>query len=851
MSRRRCEKAANDGREERHGETRESAARCEDDLGSGGHPLMTGQEPSSLEISGPVPLPALTGYSIRRQISWLGAGLILVSGLLVAFTLTYLHGQALESGERLTESFAHVIGEQTERTLEAVNQRLQLAEVGLAQLAATGRLNEVSGHELLSEQVKKTLPVRSILVTDGQGRATFGSDESSLGIDYSDRDYFQIYRTERLTRFYLGAPVLGRTAGTWGLGVSRPLPSADGAFAGVVVAVVEPLHLNEVWSSVELGTGGSVTLFRRDGTLMMRTPFDDAVMGKAFPDLRSLQASPAGTFHSTSPIDGIHRVFSYRTLSTHPDLVVVVGQSYDLVLAPWRQLAATALATWSVASLTILALLRFLNQAWQRGLRADAKIQKLAERLDLATGAAAIGVGDWTKEGPSYASPAYHTMLGYPAEKGSGNPEEWLDRVHPEDRDRVKAAGQASVEEGNDRYQYEVRMRHADGTYRWVSTIGSVVSRDEDGRATRLVEVRIDITGLKQAEERVRRSKDLLQSVVDHVPVRVFWKDRDLRFLGANLLFATDAGVQNPNELAGKTDFEMVWKDQAELYRADDQAVMESGLPRLDHEEPQTTPDGGTIWLSTSKVPLRDEQNRIIGILGIYQDITERRQRERALKALVREKDALLKEVHHRVKNNLALITSLMRLEAGKSKEAETKSALKAMQTRIHSVLLLNETLYKTQHYSRIQLSDYLGGMATHLFRAQNPDPDAVRLVLAFDPVEIDTDQAIPCGLIVNELMTNSLKHAFPFGARGEIRVGLKQESSGEARLSVSDTGVGLPADFEARRGESLGLQLVGDLAKQLQGTLEVGPGPTFIVTFMPRPNRATIEIPPYAAAPK
>lgn len=812
---------------------------------------MTDQEPSSLDVSGPVPLPALTGYSIRRQIFWLGAALILVSGLLVAFTLTYLHGQALKSGERLTESFAHVIGEQTERTLEAVDQRLQLAEIGLAQLAATGRLNEASGHKLLNEQVKESLPLRAMQVLDAQGRARFRSDMSGLGIDYSDRDYFQVHRTRPLTRFYLAAPARGRTTGTWGLNASRPLPSADGAFAGVMASVVEPLHLNEVWSSVNLGAGGSVTLVRRDGTLMMRTPFDDDAMGKAFPDLpsiRALRASPAGTFQATSPIDGIRRVLSYRTLSAYPDLVVVVGQSYDVVLAPWRQQAAMALGIWAAASLAIFALLRFLNHAWQRELRADAKVQKLAERVTLATDTASVGIFDWDpRTHRGYASPTCHTMLGHTAEEVSGSPEEWFAYLHPEDKDRVAATIQASLAGENDRYQCEGRVRHKNGTYRWVSTTGTVVSRDENGKAARLLGVITDITDIKQAEEAVRESETRFRTLSEWLPEAVI-VHRGEKVLYVNSATVKLFGARSAQDLLGRSTLDFVHPNSHSTAVARAKAIAgTTATISPEAEERYLKLDGSPFDVSVQGISIVYD-GKPATFLSI-RDITERQRSASALKALVREKEALLKEVHHRVKNNLALITSLMRLEAGRSKEAETRSALKAMQTRIHSVLLLNETLYKTQHYSRIQLADYLGGVATHLFRAQNPDPDAVRLVLALDPVELDTDQAIPCGLIVNELMTNSLKYAFPFGARGEIRVGLKQESSGMGRLSVSDTGVGLPADFEARRGESLGLQLVGDLAKQLQGTLEVGPGPTFIVTFMPRLNRGTIEIPPFVAA--
>ena len=115
----------------------------------------------------------------------------------------------------------------------------------------------------------------------------------------------------------------------------------------------------------------------------------------------------------------------------------------------------------------------------------------------------------------------------------------------------------------------------------------------------------------------------LLKEIVNSIPVRVFWKDRDLRYLGCNTLFAKDAGFSTPEELIGKTDYQMVWREQAELYRADDFRVLKSGEATYDYEEPQTTPDGETIWLRTSKVPLSNEHGELIGVLGIYDDITE------------------------------------------------------------------------------------------------------------------------------------------------------------------------------------------------------------------------------------
>lgn len=129
----------------------------------------------------------------------------------------------------------------------------------------------------------------------------------------------------------------------------------------------------------------------------------------------------------------------------------------------------------------------------------------------------------------------------------------------------------------------------------------------------------------KQNAADMKKQKELLQSVIEHAPVRVFWKDRECRYLGCNTLFARDAGLSHPEQLIGKTDFDAAWHEQADRYRADDMAVMESGAAKLDFEEPQTTKDGNRICLQTSKVPLRDENDQVIGVLGIYSDVTERK----------------------------------------------------------------------------------------------------------------------------------------------------------------------------------------------------------------------------------
>ena len=202
-------------------------------------------------------------------------------------------------------------------------------------------------------------------------------------------------------------------------------------------------------------------------------------------------------------------------------------------------------------------------------------------------------------------------------------------------------------------------LQRPDGTTRWV--MQTVVKVSMQGKE-RLLESYVDITERKLSEEalsnnynelqetmqRLEHSKNMLQLIIESVPARVFWKDSDLRYMGCNTLFARDAGFSHPQQLLGKDDFSMAWKEQADLYRTDDRQVMESRRPKLNIPEPQTTPAGAKIWLNTSKVPLQMPDGEVFGILGVYEDITERRLGEEALKNANAQLQFLVAQVEER-----------------------------------------------------------------------------------------------------------------------------------------------------------------------------------------------------------
>jgi PAS domain S-box-containing protein len=263
-------------------------------------------------------------------------------------------------------------------------------------------------------------------------------------------------------------------------------------------------------------------------------------------------------------------------------------------------------------------------------------------------------------------------------------------------------------------------------------------------------------------------------------------------------------------------------------------------------------PDGRVQWAELTSRFFTDPSTEERRIVTILIDLTERKEAEAALRETLQQKEALLHEVHHRVKNNLQVISSLLSLEARRDLEPSTKAVLQEMKGRIRSMALLHETLYRTKNFARVDLAGYLQEVAVKLFRSQNANPGAVRLVLELAAAEVELDQAMPCGLLINELLTNTLKHAFPDGRHGEVRLGLQQTADGRVHLQVGDDGVGLPADLDLKNTQTLGLQLVTDLTKQLQGTLELGPGPgaSFSIVFTPKAAAGTAPpLPPAGQA--
>jgi PAS domain S-box-containing protein len=255
-----------------------------------------------------------------------------------------------------------------------------------------------------------------------------------------------------------------------------------------------------------------------------------------------------------------------------------------------------------------------------------------------------------------------------------------------------------------------------------------------------------------------------------------------------------------------------------------------------DSEATFVTKQARRIPVSLSASVVKDQAGATQGTVYVGRDLTRRKQTEAQIRASLREKNVLLQEIHHRVKNNLQITASLIMLQSRSIRNEQVLKTLGESQNRIQSMALIHETLYQSENLAQVDLARYVQKLAAHLFRSYDVDPGTISLQINAGSVLLSIDAVVSCGLIVNELISNALKYAFPGDRRGKICIDLHPGHDGQLILVISDNGVGLPAEVEFREAKSLGMRLVNMLTEQLEGTVELdrSAGTTFRIAFSP-----------------
>lgn len=338
---------------------------------------------------------------------------------------------------------------------------------------------------------------------------------------------------------------------------------------------------------------------------------------------------------------------------------------------------------------------------------------------------------------------------------------------------------------------------------------------------------------LRESEEALKESEEQLRSLADSIPNLAWWANGDGYITWYNQRWYEYTGT-TPELMEG-----WGWQsvhDPIELPKVMErwQASITTGEP-FEMTFPLRGADGVFRPFLTRVIPRKDDAGRVLRWFGTNTDVSMLIQAEAQIKASLAEKEVMLKEIHHRVKNNLQVISSLVSLQADTLADERIREEFNDVRDRVRSMALVHEKLYQTGDLAHVNFADYTASLLQYLWRSHGALAGKVRLELAVAPVALPIEAAVPCGLILNELAGNALKHAFPDNSSGEVTVCLELDPATETvSLWVRDNGVGLPVGLDWRQSRSLGLRLIQMLAGQLRGTVETGPGPgaEFRITF-------------------
>jgi PAS domain S-box-containing protein len=499
--------------------------------------------------------------------------------------------------------------------------------------------------------------------------------------------------------------------------------------------------------------------------------------------------------------------------------------------------------------ISILAWLNLRRVFFMQKLTAES-LAKSEERFDLAMRGASDGLWDWDiVHDQVYYSPRWKAMLELTTpEEGRPTLNIWLSRVHPEDIERVNQALDSYLAKQQAYFHVLHRVRNQRGDYLWL-LCRAIVLWDEQGKPLRMVGSFADFTAQKQAEQALRDKEAFLRLIIDHIPHIIFWKDRNSVFLGCNQKLAVMAGKKSPNEVVGKTDYEMVWHEDAATFQAKDRELMDAGQPLYHFIEELQTIDNNLIWLETNKIPLYSESGQIIGILGVSEDVTQRRfaeialqQAKEAAEVANQAKSAFLANMSHELRTPLNGVLGFAQvLERDPSlnqKQLEHVSVIRRcgdyLLTLINDILDLSKIeagrveLYPTDFH----FGEFLQGVV-ELFQMR-AEQKGIRF-------RYETLSQLPHGVRADEkrlrqVLINLLGNAVKFTEYGSVTLKVGYDQGG-IRFQVEDTGIGIAEEDltkifspfqqvgEARyhaEGTGLGLAISKRLVEMMGGELHV-----------------------------
>ena len=414
----------------------------------------------------------------------------------------------------------------------------------------------------------------------------------------------------------------------------------------------------------------------------------------------------------------------------------------------------------------------------------------------------------------TYVSPAIKSLVGYSQKELETK--YFAELIHQEDLSQAREGFQKVLSGKSTANEYRVISKNNE--VRWIYTSSRPVL--EEDRVVGVQGVLTDTTERKKTAEDLQAREAYLDQLFESAQEAIVMADSDGKSLRINEEFTRVFGYTKKEAVGRRVD-ELIVPENLQQEALSITRNVSKG-DKIAIETVRCHKDGTLIDVSVlaSPIVINDE---LAGSFGIYRDITRRKQDEEQIRASLKEKEILLQEINHRVKNNMQIISSLLNLQSRHIEDKKSLELFQSSQNRVKSMALIHERLYQSKDFARVDVADYVHSLTNQLLITCGIDQSDIKLKVDIKDIFLDMNTAIPCGLIINELVSNSLEHAFPRGTQGEIKIAMRPLNKNEIELIVSDNGVGMPEDMELINTQSLGLHLVSMLAEdQLHGEIKL-----------------------------
>jgi len=461
--------------------------------------------------------------------------------------------------------------------------------------------------------------------------------------------------------------------------------------------------------------------------------------------------------------------------------------------------------------------------------QAENELRNEKERLRNVLVCTNAGTWEWNVQtGEAKLDLGSSSILGYSqSELSTDCFENWMRLKHPDDIEKVRESLENHIRGKTDSYSFESRVKHKNGEWRWILGRGKIAEWDAEGRPLKMLGTHIDITEAKRVEEALRESEFGLIRAEKVAKIGNWKLHRDSGELvfseGMRKIFGVDKR-RLPVDEVRKIDLPEYW-DKLDAANAD---LIEKGIPYDLEFRIRRPSDGGLADIHS--IADYDAENEVL--YGVVQDITDRKRAEKSITDLLAEKELILREVHHRIKNNMGFISSFLGLQAGIVSDSEAKAVLEDAVKRVGSMMLLYDKLYQSSAAKTFSAAVYLSSLVDEII-SSFPFGSSVRVEKTICDFVLDAKILQPLGIIVNELLTNIMKYAFKGRAGGTIAIGVSREGR-RVSLVVEDDGNGLPESIDFRHPESFGLMLIDALTCQIDGEIRIerGRGTKVVLEF-------------------